>query len=284
MTSRPTLLLTGATGLLGRTLRHRLAGGYELVCPTHGDLDVTRREQVDGLLAEIRPQYVVHCAAMTNVDLCEFQQELAFAVNATGARNVARAAHAIGARLISFSTDYVFDGTLDRPYREDDFADNAQTVYGCSKRAGELAVLEESPGALVCRISWLYGPSGPDFPHAMLGKAGTAPTLKVVDDQRGNPTSTLAVAERLPELLEREDISGILHLSCEGETTWFGFAEELYRMMDIAQKIERCTTEEFPRPARRPRNSRLEKARLRTLGMESMPHWKTALLQMKNRW
>ena len=271
------ILITGGRGMLARAILTHLAGN-ELFPVDFQEADITDAKAVDALFDQIRPAVAIHCAAMTQVDDCETFKDKAFRVNADGTGNVATACRRHGARLIAISTDYVFSGDSPRPYRESDPAEGARTVYGQSKRAGELQALEKCPGALVCRLGWLYGPGGPSFVHTMLRLAdGTRPVLKVVADQRGNPTSALAVAAHLGILLEQPSISGILHLTCEGEASWCDFAREIFRQARRGQAVEPCTTDQFPRPAPRPRNSRLEKERLRELGLPPMPDWHDAL-------
>ena len=273
------IMITGGRGMLARTLLQELAE-HELVPVDMQEADITDAASVAALFDRVRPEAVIHCAALTQVDDCEAKRELAFRVNADGAGNVAAACRQFGARMIAISTDYVFAGDLDRPYRESDPAVGARTVYGQSKRAGEEQVFAQCPAALVCRISWLYGPGDPSFVHSMLKLAdGTRPVLKVVDDQHGNPTSTLAVAHHLGLLLARPEVTGVVHLTCEGEATWYEFAVEIFRQYGIQQTVAPCTTAEFPRPAPRPANSRLEKARLRELGMPPMPDWRASLAQ-----
>jgi dTDP-4-dehydrorhamnose reductase len=217
---------------------------------------------------------------MTAVDKCESEPDLAYKLNAIGSMNVAAACHRNAVKLIAISTDYVFGGELDRPYHEFDVAGGAHTVYGASKFAGEEMIRRHCPNHIICRISWLYGNSGPSFVHSMLALAdGTRPVLKVVADQHGNPTSTLAVARKLAELLQHPQLVGTFHLTCEGEATWAEFAEEIFRLSGIQQQIQLCTTDEFPRPAKRPLNSRLEKRMLRLCGLPPMPDWHDALAE-----
>lgn len=278
------IVITGGRGMLGRTLLTTLGKSHEVIPVDIQEADITDAASVDELFARLRPEAVIHCAAMTQVDDCEARRELAFRINADGAGNVAAACERQRARLLAISTDYVFSGDLERPYRESDPAEGARTVYGQSKRAGELQVLANCPGALICRISWLYGPGGPSFVHTMLRLAdGTRPVLKVVNDQHGNPTSTLAVADHLALLLEHPEIDGIIHLTCEGEATWYEFAREIFRLRGIQQTVAPCATAEYPRPAPRPANSRLEKARLRELGLPPMPDWHEALAHFLRR-
>lgn len=272
------VLITGGKGMLGRTLVRELGGDFEMIPTDLPEADITNEVMIDSVIAHQAPDAVIHCAAMTAVDRCETERDLAFRLNARGTANVAAACHRHGARMIAISTDYVFDGNSERPYDEFDRPTGGNTVYGQSKFAGEEAVRAHCPNHVICRISWLYGAGGPSFVHAMMKLAdGTHPELKVVADQRGNPTSTLSVARALRGILERPKLCGTFHLTCEGEASWAEFAEEIFRIAGRSQKVTPCTTEEFPRPAPRPKNSRLDKMALRLAGLPPMPHWKDAL-------
>ena len=271
------VLLTGGKGMLGRTLCRELTD-FEVIPTDLPEGDITNPAVFDALLKKNQPDAVIHCAAMTAVDKCETEIDLAYRLNAFGSANVASACHRNGIRLIAISTDYVFEGNSNRPYHEFDRPNGGNTVYGMSKFAGEEAIRNHCPDHVICRISWLYGPGGPSFVHAMMKLAdGTRPELKVVHDQHGNPTSTLAVARALRNILKRRELTGTFHMTCEGEATWAEFAEEIFRIMKIDQKIIPCRTDEFPRPAPRPANSRLDKMMLRLSGLPPMPHWKDAL-------
>ena len=273
------LLITGGKGMLGRTLQREFRD-HELVIADLPEADITDPAGFDAFLAQAAPDAVIHCAAMTAVDRCETEVDLAYKLNAFGSANVAAACHRHGVRLIAISTDYVFEGSSDRPYCEFDVPNGGNTVYGKSKFAGEEAVRRHCPDHVICRISWLYGPGGPSFVHAMMKLAdGTRPELKVVADQHGNPTSTLAVARQLRNILDRRTLVGTFHMTCEGEATWAEFAAEIFRLAGKDQKIVPCTTEEFPRPAPRPKNSRLEKMMLRLAGLPPMPDWRKALAE-----
>ena len=273
------VLLTGGKGMLGRTLCAELTD-FEVIPTDLPEADITDAAGFDALLKQIKPDAVIHCAAMTAVDKCETEIDFAYKLNAFGTANVASACHRNGIRLIAISTDYVFEGNSDRPYNEFDTPNGGNTIYGKSKFAGEEAIRRHCPNHVICRISWLYGAGGPSFVHAMINLAdGTRPELKVVADQIGNPTSTLAVARQLRNILHRKELVGTFHLTCEGEATWADFAAEIFRLKGIDQKIVPCTTAEFPRPAPRPANSRLDKMMLRLSGLPPMPHWKDALAE-----
>jgi len=271
------ILITGGKGMLGRTLQKELAE-HELIVADLPDCDITDTAGFDRFLAAAKADAVIHCAAMTAVDKCETEIDLAYRLNAVGSGNVAAACFRHNVRLIAISTDYVFGGELERPYHEFDAAGGAHTVYGQSKFAGEELIRRHCPNHLICRISWLYGAGGPSFVHAMLKLAdGSRPELKVVDDQHGNPTSAIAVARQLRNILARLELVGTFHMTCEGEATWHEFAEEIFRLAGVRQKLRPCATAEFPRPAPRPANSRLEKRMLRLCDLPPMPQWRDAL-------
>lgn len=269
------LLITGGKGMLGRTLQRQLSG-HELFVADLPEVDITDGKSVERAIDAFRPDVVIHAAAMTQVDACETEPDRAYRINALGSAYVARAAARSGSRVIAISTDYVFDGAADRPYHEFDLP-APRTVYGASKLAGEEAVRRHCPDHTILRIAWLYGEQGPSFFHTMakLGAQEGAP-LKVVNDQRGNPTSTGAVACLVERLLENP-LPGIVHGSCEGEATWFEFARAIFEGLGLRRGLVPCTTAEYPRPASRPANSRLEKRMLRLAGLPPMPHWQEAL-------
>ena len=271
------IVLTGGRGMLGRTIKATLTD-FEVIQTDLPEADITDGEAFDALLKTLQPDVVIHCAAMTAVDRCESEQDLAYRLNAYGSTNVAMACHRNNIRLIAISTDYVFEGDATRPYHEYDVPTGGQTIYGKSKYAGEEAIRRHCPNHVIARVSWLYGLGGPSFVHAMVGLAdGSRPILKVVDDQIGNPTSAFAVANALREIVNRPTLVGAYHLTCEGEASWYTFAKAIFEEMGISQEVQPCTTEAFPRPAPRPKNSRLDKMMLRLSGLPSMPHWRDAL-------
>ncbi len=271
------ILLTGGKGMLGRTLASSLMD-YNVVATDLPEGDIMNPTGFDAVLKSHAPDVVIHCAAMTAVDRCETEIDCAYRLNALGTANVAAACHRNGIRLIAISTDYVFDGFSDRPYHEFDHPTGGATIYGKSKFAGEEAIQRHCPNHVICRISWLYGAGGPSFVHTMLQLAdGSRPVLKVVNDQIGNPTSTTAVAGGLREIIRHPELTGIFHLTCEGDASWYDFAREIFALRGIPQKVVPCKSSEYPRPAPRPMNSRLEKMMLRLTGLPPMPHWKEAL-------
>jgi len=264
------ILVTGAKGMLGRTLMRSLSG-HELIGTDLPELDICAAGAVNDFISALRPDAVIHTAAFTDVDRCESEPDAAFAVNAGGTENIARACAAENAWLLAISTDYVFAGDLDRPYLESD-PTGPRSVYGESKLAAEQAVRELCPEHSILRIAWLYGPGGPSFVHTMLKLGAERDSIKVVDDQIGNPTSTFAVAEGIGNILTA-GLTGTIHLSCEGEASWYGFAKEIFAAASIDCKLTPCRSEEFPRPAPRPRNSRLENRALQSAGLPAMRDW-----------
>ncbi len=269
------IFITGGEGMLGRTLQRHLPP-HELGIGDLPEFDITDLAAVDSAFRAFEPELVIHCAAMTDVDGCESDPDAAFRINALGSAIVAACAHRAGARLIALSTDYVFDGRLDRPYHEFD-APAPATVYGASKLAGERAVAAHCPDHTIVRTAWLYGENGPSFFHTMRRLGGeSGGLLKVVDDQRGNPTSTDALAALIGALIETP-VPGVVHASCEGEATWCEFAVTIFRLCGLKRRIFPCTTGDFPRPASRPANSSLENRVLRMAGLDPMPQWYDAL-------
>jgi dTDP-4-dehydrorhamnose reductase len=253
--------VVGAGGMLGQAVMR--AAGADAAGFTHAELDVTDAAAVSDALAGA--ETVINCAAYTDVDGAEADPEAARAVNAEGARNVARAA----ARVVYISTDYVFDGAKAKAYVESDPPAPLQE-YGHSKLEGERATLDAGQDALVVRTSWLFGAGGHNFVETMLRRAGDGEPLRVVDDQVGCPTFTGHLAEALAGLA-RGDERGVLHVAAAGSCSWFEFAQAILEGGDAA--LEPCTTEEFPRPARRPANSVLASER----GAPELPHWRDGL-------
>ncbi len=279
------LLVTGGKGMLGRTLVRHWSARHMLAVADLPETDLTRPDQVGAAFAAFRPDVVIHCAGMTNVDACEGEPERAFLLNETATAHVARACTAHGARLIAISTDYVFSGEIPCDRSEVDPV-APKTVYGASKLAGERAVQALCPDHIIARIAWLYGAGGPSFPHTMVRLARENPSriLRVVDDQLGNPTSADAVAAALDAFLGRPELRGVFHLTCEGTVSWHGLARETLRLAGFPDvRVCPCTTEEFPRPAPRPRFSALSKAKLAACGLPPMPDWREALARFAAR-
>ena len=267
--------LFGATGLLGRELVPALhQAGDHLTAPTSKDADLRDHARVRDAIRESRPDWIILSAAYTDVDGCESNRDLAFAVNFQGAINVAEAAREAGARLLFVSTDYVFDGSKRLPYETGDLR-NPTGVYGETKARAEEKLLEILPEVCVARTSWLFGHGGKCFPATILKLASTRPELSVVNDQRGSPTFTLDLASAIVQLCHAQ-ARGIVHVTNSGDCTWYDFATEIVRESGLATAVKPVTTAEFPRPAKRPAYSVLSPESLRAYEIR-MPAWQDAL-------
>lgn len=264
-------VITGGTGMFGTDLAALARdAGHEVTALGSLDCDIRDLDAVRTAVAGA--DVVVNAAAYTAVDAAETDEAAAFALNAVGARNVARAAREVGARFVHISTDYVFDGHGDTAYAED-AAQAPRSAYGRTKAAGEWAVLAENPDALVVRTAWLYGAHGPNFIATMLRLAESHDTLDVVDDQRGQPTWTVDLARYVIALVEQNATGGYYHGTCEGETTWFDFTREIFRHRGLdPERVRPTTSDKFVRPAPRPANSVLQHNH-----GPAMPQWGDAL-------
>ncbi len=283
------ILITGSNGQLGTQLRHILQDGATelgkipdsligctILALDIEDLDITDTEAIKTYFAKQKPDLVFNCAAMTNVDGCEGNEEFAFRINAEGPRNLATACQSSGARLIHISTDYVFAGDGTVPYNEFD-STNPNTAYGRSKLAGERFVLDLCKNSCVCRTAWLYGYVGNNFVKTMLRLAREKGELTVVNDQVGNPTSAVDLAYQLV-LLAASPERGIFHCTCNGDAvSWHTFAKRIVDKIGMDIPVIACTTEQFPRPARRPAFSALDNKHLRESIGDSMRDWREAL-------
>src|SRR5580698_3477296 len=267
------ITIFGASGLLGKALLHEWHGDA-VTGLSSLDADIRDAERVQQVLEEIRPEWIVLAAAYTDVDGCEGNPELAFAVNRDGAVNVATAAKRFGARLVFLSSDYVFDGKKTTPYEIGD-ARNPQSVYGHTKAEAEIKLLELVPDCCIARTSWLFGIGGKCFPDTILKLAASRPTLDVVNDQRGCPTYTDDLARAIVQLC-RNDAGGIVHVTNAGDCTWFEFAQESVSSSGLATTVRPVSSQQMARPAPRPAYSVLSPASSLALGIE-MPSWRDAL-------
>lgn len=267
------LLVTGAEGMLGRRVvaagRER---GHEVVATAHPDLDVTDAQAVFDRFAEAQPEAIVHCAAYTDVDAAEADEDRATRVNGEGAGHVAAAGGRHGAFVLCVSTDYVFAGDADRPYVESD-PPAPQTAYGRSKLAGERAVAEVGSDHAIVRTAWLYGAGGRNFVDTILGLAAEREEVPVVADQFGSPTWTGHLAPALVDVCERH-ATGVHHLAGAGSCSWFDLASEAVRRAGARARVQPTTTDAFPRPAPRPAFSVLGTERADAVGL---PAWADGL-------
>lgn len=270
------ILVTGGHGLLGREIEEGLRRRFDVRVTDRHDCDVTRPSEIRREIDSYLPDAVVHCAAYTAVDRAESEPEKAHAINAEGTRNVARACRETGALLVTFGTDYVFDGALSRPYREED-PPRPLSVYGKSKLAAEEAIREAGTEHLLVRTQWLYGPAGRNFVLTILEKARAGGTLRVVSDQTGCPTYSKDLAQAVLKLMDA-GARGTVHFSNEGETTWYGLARfVLERVAPGPSILLAAATRELPYPAPRPAYSVLGKERYRRITGESPRPWQVAV-------
>jgi len=277
------IFVTGASGQLGTDVVHAAErADHEVFAASHADLDVTDRAKVFATIAASKPDCVIHAAAWTAVDACESDETKAMAINGRGTENIVGAAREVGARVIYISTDYVFDGTKKTPYVETD-RPNPQSVYGASKHAGERQL---DPGQdAVVRISWVCGEHGANMVKTILRLAATSPELKFVDDQIGSPTFTGDVAPVLVEFAEQSR-SGIWHVTNQGVTSWFGFAQDVLRAANLdASRVSPIATSDLrpERPAKRPANSVLDNSRLRQANLALLDDYHTPLQRLVDR-
>jgi dTDP-4-dehydrorhamnose reductase len=263
----------GSTGLVGNALIREWTGD-SIIGLSSKDVDIRDGKAVGAVLHQTRPDWIILAAAYTDVDGCETNRDLAFAVNRDGAIHVAEAARRVNARLLFFSTDYVFDGAKTTPYETTD-ARSPRTVYGASKADAEVRLAELIPGCCIVRTSWVYGVGGKCFPDTILRIASNRPELSVVNDQRGTPTYTIDLARAVIELC-RKNAAGIVHITNDGDCTWFEFAQEILGAAGLPAEVRPVTSADFPRPAIRPAYSVLSSASRKKLGI-TMPDWHDAL-------
>jgi dTDP-4-dehydrorhamnose reductase len=282
------IAVTGRHGQVALSLLERAAPrGVEVVTCARPEFDLAEPGDARALFAALRPDVVVSAAAYTAVDGAETEPDLARRVNVDGARAVAEAAAALRVPVLHLSTDYVFDGNLNRPYREDDPV-APLGVYGHSKLDGERAVASATPDHVILRTAWVYSPFGKNFVRTMLRLAGQRDVISVVADQHGSPTSALdiadaviSVARNLVDAPERRELRGIFHLTGGGEATWAEFAQAIFSASagfgGASARVEPIPTSAYPTPARRPFNSRLDNARLNGVHGVSLPPWSHSL-------
>ncbi len=271
------ILITGANGQLGLEIQAQLGQApnqYKVIPTDYTTLDITNLNQVKAELLLEKPDVVINCAAHTAVDKCEEDIENAYKINAIGPKNLAIACDEIGAKLVQVSTDYVFSGDDSGARREDDVT-GPQSIYGTSKLLGEEYVKTFCKKHFIIRTAWLYG-EGNNFVRTMLKLAETNKELNVVGDQFGSPTSTVDLAKAIIQLIETE-YYGTFHGTCEGECSWYDFACKIFELKGIDVKVNKVTSEEFVRPAKRPKFSVLDNFMLKLYGLNSFRNWEEAL-------
>lgn len=273
--------MTGCNGQLGHAVNDFYAGSdYECVNTDVGELDITDVDAVLKFAREVKPYAIINCAAYTNVNMCETEKDLSFRINAIGPRNLAIAASETGSKLVQISTDYVFPGDEDKELTEFDKTGPVSS-YGFGKLAGENFVKDFADKYFIIRTAWLYG-EGKNFVRTMLNAAKTNPSVRVVRDQIGNPTSAVELAKCIGYLLPTDNY-GLFHGTCEGSCSWADFTEEFYRLAGVTTPVERITTDEFPTPTKRPAFSKLDNYMLRQTTDFRFAHWTDAIAEyMRN--
>lgn len=280
------IAVTGLTGQVVSSLIERAPNDVEMLALGRPQLDLSARDAVLATLRSVRCDAIINAAAYTQVDKAESEPDLAMKVNGAGAGFVAETAAELGVPLLHLSTDYVFDGTLDRPYREDDET-GPTGAYGRSKLEGEARIVARCADCVILRTAWVYSPFGTNFVRTMLRLGETRDEVGVVADQIGNPTNALDVAEALFAIARRlvadpdPQLRGIFHMTGQGDASWADMAEAIFAAAETRGRkkvrVKRITTADYPTPARRPLNSRLDNAKLKAHYGVTLPQWRESL-------
>lgn len=275
------ILITGANGMLAKSVRKRLEKGNELICTDVADLDITDEKAVMEFVTNAKPDYIINCAAYTAVDKAEEAGEIVRKINADGPKNLAIAAKTVDAPLVHISTDYVFGGDLDieKEYKEED-EKHPVTAYGITKLEGEEKIKENTDKYYIFRTAWLYG-DGNNFVRTMLKLGETKDEINVVADQHGSPTYAEDLANIIGEAIEKKIPYGIYHATNEGFTTWYDFTKAIFEYAGIICQVNPVTTEKYIEmmkitQAKRPKNSQMSKEKLLAQGIH-VPEWEDAL-------
>ena len=269
------VLVIGAAGMLGHDLVAAAPPWSQVVSTTRADLDITDAITLERWLDDFRPAWVVNAAGFTDVDGAAREPTEAFAVNDVAVGTLGRLSARRRIGVVHYSSDYVFDGELDRPYREDDAPDPVN-AYGRSKYAGELRLIESGAKSLVVRAQWLFGVRGRSFARTMWERANAELPTAVVADQRGRPSSSADVATATWSLIQRES-TGLFHVANSGEATWFDVAVHVFARRGVSHLVTACTSDDMNRPARRPRNSVLATTKIEQVLGIRLPDWRRAL-------
>ena len=274
------VFLIGADGMLGGELKERLEKNYEVYGTTIETLDITDREAVLAKAKEIKPDYIINCAAYTNVDGCETKEDLALSVNGTAVANIAEAANQEDCVFIHISTDYVFPGNLPvEKFYTEDMNPSPVSAYGRTKLVGEENA-SKAHKYYILRTAWLYGLGGKNFVKTMLKLSKDRDELTVVNDQHGSPTSTTTLCKIIEGVMEKQPAYGIYHSTNEGFTTWYDFTKKIFELADVPTKVKPISSQEYkamyPASSDRPTNSQLSKEKLKAVGIVPAP-WEEAL-------
>lgn len=286
------ILITGAHGQLAQTIMHSTqALEHELFFTARtvesnpasdsryqiGRLDITDADAVLKMVSDNKIDVIINCAGYTNVAKAEIEKAAAFKANAEAVTNLANAAKSNNALLVHISTDYVYDGEAETPYKETDMA-NPLNEYGRSKLAGDEIVLNSGCRCLIFRVSWLYSPYGNNFFKTILKKSNELPSINVVNDQTGTPTYAPDLVDAVFYAID-SDARGLYNFTNEGQCTWFEFAKEICHQADSKCEVKPCKTEDYPTNVERPKYSVLDKNKFKTTFGKSIPHWKDALVR-----
>lgn len=270
------ILITGSKGMLGHEILFQAQQLKHSVTEVgREELDITDIDAVKDFILSLKPDIVINCAAYTNVDACEDHDDIAMKVNAIGPRNLAIACELSGASLLHISTDYVFAGANPEPYSEFD-TPNPQSAYGRSKYAAEQLIKSCCTRSYIVRTAWLYGIHGKNFVSTMLKLGASGKSLKVVNDQTGSPTYAPDLAEAILKLIEKPNY-GTYHFTNSGYCTWYDFALEIFKQTNMDIEVTPCTTDEFPRPAKRPAYSKMLNRMGPIQGIPPLRSWKEGL-------
>ncbi|MFT5875660.1 MAG: dTDP-4-dehydrorhamnose reductase, partial [Clostridium sp.] len=270
------ILITGANGQLGRELskQYQKKKGVHLILTDVADLDITNVSRVNSFVDENKPDLIINCAALTDVERCETEIDMAYKINTVGPKNLSAAANKIGAEIVQVSTDYVFAGNVNKSLTEFDEV-NPQTIYGKTKLEGEIFAKNLNPKHYIVRTAWLYG-DGDNFVKTMLNLSKNNKPLKIVSDQKGTPTSTVDLSRVIIKLVEEKNY-GLFHCTCKGECTWYELTKEIFRLKGITTEVFLCNTDEFSRPSKRPQYSVLRNYMLELTTGDITRNWKEAI-------
>ena len=269
------ILITGSNGMLANAIKEELKN-EELICTDVAELDITNSEQVNKFIKDVKPEYIINCAAYTAVDKAEENREIAYKINAIGPKNLAVAAKENNAILMHVSTDYVFGGDkpIEQDYNEED-EKNPQAVYGITKLEGEKFIEENCSKYYIFRTAWLYG-EGHNFVRTMLDLGKTNDEVKVVNDQHGSPTYSVDLANIIHQVIDKKIEFGVYNSTNIGYTTWYDFTKKIFELKNVNCKVIPVTSEEFKSPAKRPKNSKMSKDKLLKNGIK-IPTYEDAL-------
>jgi dTDP-4-dehydrorhamnose reductase len=273
------ILITGKEGQVGWELQRSLAGLGDVVATDRRELDLCDSNAIRRTVRKATPNIIVNAAAYTAVDNAESEPDVAMQVNAIAPGILAEEAKLLGALLVHYSTDYVFDGSKQMPYREEDMP-NPLSVYGRSKLKGEQAIVASKCRHLIFRTSWVYSSRERNFLLTILKAAHEKPELRVVDDQFGAPTSSSAIADATARVLQVRAAQGLYHMTAGGQTSWFGFAQTILRNAAISTPVAPIRSDQYPAKATRPRNSVLDNTKLKEALGVSLPGWERQLEQV----